>query len=100
MATLKSQPVELKGNTNGFSGRKVTVEFLKTKDNEPTDIFGGVNDYHARIKRGAQVTIPEEVFEVLKGATYTEREEDPDDPSKGELVEKQRYPYNVISRTE
>ena len=28
---------------NRLSGLKVTVEFLKTKDNEPRDIFVGVN---------------------------------------------------------
>jgi hypothetical protein len=81
---------------HGFSGKKVTVEFLKTKDNEPRDIFVGVNEYQATIMRGRQVTIPVEVFEVLKEAKYTDQDEDPDFPDRKVWVEKQRYPYNVI----
>lgn len=86
---------------HGFSGRKVTVEFLKINDpnhTEPRDIFVGVNDYQARIQRGKAVTIPEEVFDVIKGATYTVNDADPDTPEIAVWVEKQRNPYNVISR--
>lgn len=86
---------------HGFCGRKVTVEFLKINDpnnTEPRDIFVGVNDYQARIQRGKVVTIPEEVFEVIKGATYTVNDADPDTPDIAAWVEKQRNPYNVISR--
>ena len=86
---------------HGFCGRTVTVEFLKINDpnnTEPRDIFVGVNDYQARIQRGKVVTIPEEVFDVLKGATYTVNDADPDTPEVAVWVEKQRNPYNVISR--
>lgn len=87
-------------SSDGFSGRTVTVEFLKTQDQEPRDIFVGVNSYQAIIKRGTQVTIPEEAFEVLKRATYTDKEEDPENPEHFTYVEKSRYPYNVLSRDE
>ena len=86
---------------HGFCGRTVTVEFLKINDpnnSEPRDIFVGVNDYQARIQRGKVVTIPEEVFDVIKGATYTVNDPDPDFPDVPIWVEKQRNPYNVISR--
>lgn len=86
---------------HGFCGRTVTVEFLKINDpnnSEPRDIFVGVNDYQARIQRGKVVTIPEEVFDVIKGATYTVNDADPDIPDVAIWVEKQRNPYNVISR--
>ena len=100
-ARKTSQPVSaaagLSLGAHGLSGHKVRVEFLKTKDQEPRDIFVGVNDYQARIKRGTVVEIPVEVFEVLKGATYLDREDDEDDPDKFVWVEKQRYPFNVHS---
>lgn len=102
MATKQpSVPSPIPGG-NVFSGRTVTVEFLKTQDNEPRDIFVGVNEYQARIKRGVAVTIPEEVFDVLQRATYTDKEDDPDDETgrKKVWVEKQRYPYNVINRND
>jgi len=82
---------------HGFSGKTVTVEFLKTTDQEPRDIFVGVNEYQAVIKRGVPVTIPIEAFEVLQRATYTDQEEDPEDPRIKVPVEKQRYPYNIKS---
>lgn len=85
-------------SSNGFSGKSVTVEFMKIKDNEPTDIFVGVNEYQARIKRGAVVTIPLEAFEVLERATYFDMEEDPENPDNKIQVEKRRYPFNVHSR--
>lgn len=104
MAALKPStvaPINAAHMAHGFSGQTVTVEFLKTKDNEPVDIFVGVNEYQARIKRGVPVTIPVEVFEVLKTATYTDKDNtDPDNPEQFEWVEKQRYPYNVLSRSE
>lgn len=83
-------------SSNSLSGKKVVVEFLKTKDTEPRDIFVGVNEYQASIKRGTQVTIPVEVFNVIKSATYLDEDEDPDNPTVKSWVEKQRYPYNVI----
>jgi hypothetical protein len=102
MAKLISQadaPVAT-GNPHGFSGRKVTVEFLKTNDQEPRDIFVGVNDYQAVIKRGSKVSIPEEAFDVIQRATYTADDSDGDSPDQKEWVEKQRYPYNVLARHE
>jgi hypothetical protein len=101
MATKQpSVPAPLPTNS-AFSGKTVTVEFLKTQGNEPRDIFVGVNEYQAVIKRGHPVTIPVEVFDVLKNATYTDREfEDDDNPEKFVWVEKQRYPYNVLSRSD
>lgn len=94
----KEVSVPAQPNPHGFSGKTVTVEFLKTKDNEPTDIFVGVNEYQATIKRGTRVTIPLEAFEVIERATYGEQEDDPDRPGGKIWVEKNRYPYNVISR--
>lgn len=90
-------PIPAAGS-NGFSGKTVTVEFMKIKDSEPTDIFVGVNEYQARIKRGSVVTIPLEAFEVLERATYTDQEEDPENPDLRITVEKQRYPFNVHNR--
>lgn len=81
-----------------FSGKTVTVEFMKIKDQEPTDIFAGVNEYQVRIKRGTKVTIPLEMFEVLERATYEDQEEDPDNPDNKSMVQKQRYPFNVLAR--
>lgn len=102
---LEAQPAAAKNSAitipkdAKLSGKKVEVEFLKVKDNEPTDIFVGVGEYQARIKRGVRVQIPVEAFEVIKAATYTELEQDPehpDDASRMVPVEKSRYPYNVI----
>lgn len=99
MATKEvSVPAVARNNEHGFSGKTVTVEFMRLKDTEPTDIFVGVNNYQARIKRGTVVTIPEEVFEVLKEARYTDQEDDPDRPGHKISVEKQRYPFNVHSK--
>lgn len=103
MATKTPQPSSATNITamspQGFCGDKVTVEFLKVQDQEPRDIFVGVNDYQAQIKRGTRVTIPVEVFEVIQRATYTDLEEDPDRPGGPKIpVEKSRYPYNVIER--
>lgn len=96
MAT-KEVSVPAPANEHGFSGKTVTVEFMRLKDTEPVDIFVGVNNYQAAIKRGTKVTIPVEAFEVLREARYTDMEEDPDRPGTKIPVEKQRYPYNVIS---
>ncbi len=98
MAT--KQPSVSDGANHGLSGRKVTVEFLKTQDQEPRDIFVGVGTYEASIKRGTQVTIPVEAFEVLRSATYLDQETDENDPAglRKVWVEKTRFPYNVISR--
>ena len=94
VATVPENPYA----TFGFSGKTVTVKFMKVKDSEPDPIFVGVNNYQASIKRGSEVTIPEEVFEILEGAVYKDLEDDPDRPGAKIEVEKQRYPYNVISR--
>jgi len=83
---------------HGFCGDTVTVEFLKTNDTEPRDIFVGVNAYQAVIMRGREVTIPVEVFETIREAKYSDFEDDPDVPGKKVWVDKQRFPYNVISR--
>lgn len=84
--------------SNGFSGKTVTVEFMKVKDQEPVDIFVGVNEYQALIKRGTRVTIPEEAFVQLERAVYEDQEDDPERPGAKVWVQKQRYPFNVISR--
>lgn len=101
MANMKpsvpDSPVKEAGSTSSLSGKKVTVEFLKTQDQEPRDIFVGVNEYQAQIKRGVRVTVPVEVFNTIKNATYTDKEEDPENPGREVAVEKNRYPYNLIS---
>lgn len=97
--TASEAPAPRAAKNHGFSGSTVTVEFLKTRDNEPRDIFVSVNDYQALIQRGKVVTIPAEAFEAIQKATYTDREVDENDPDKTVWVEKQRYPYNVHSRT-
>lgn len=104
VASLKQPAISAAGvslQATGFSGKTVTVEFLKIKDSEPRDIFVGVNEYQARIMRGVPVTIPIEVFNNLKRATYLDQEfNDPNNPEVGEWVEKQRYAYNVLSQDE
>lgn len=100
MATKQVEEVTpVRGSEYGFSGKMVTVEFMRVKDDEPVDIFVGVNSYQATIKRGVRVTIPEEAFDVVAQAKYVDKEDDPDRPGYSIPVEKQRYPYNVISRS-
>lgn len=96
MAT-KEVSVPAPANEHGFSGKTVTVEFMRMKDTEPVDIFVGVNAYQAVIKRGTQVTIPAEVFEVLREARYVDQEDDPERPGHKVSIEKQRYPFSLIS---
>ena len=100
MATKQvGEATPIRGSEHGFSGKLVTVEFMRVKDDEPVDVFVGVNSYQATIKRGVRVTIPEEAFDVVATAKYIDKEDDPDRPGHSILVEKQRYPYNVISRS-
>ncbi len=95
MASIKAADPANPSST--LSGKRVTVEFLKTQDQEPRDIFVAVNEYQAVIKRGTPVPIPVEAFEAIKGATYTDMEDDPEFPGRKVPVEKLRFPYNIVS---
>ena len=57
------------------------------------DVFVSVNGYAYQIKRDAEVTVPEEVVETLRNATYTAYRE-VDGEMQGRDV--QRYPFQII----
>lgn len=101
MATRKSADLIQDGSTtnidvavqqHGFSGKTCEIRLFKGEVGEPSTPFFGVNSYQISIQREKWVRIPVEMADHIESITQSVFEEDPEVPSSGQWVDKQRFP--------
>ena len=80
---------------HGFSGKTVTVELLKTGQNEPKDCYVSLNDYSILVQRGVKTELFVEVYDHMMSLQYTMNEAETSAAGNIEWVDRQRLSFNV-----